>query len=123
MSAVFLLATSGDPLSLPTPSPRQIPKISREGGAQPLGRFSARTGGAGSALGGHRDRIRWLRGADSRHGGLDLVFLGWGDPWWSLRVSQGLLTGSEVHPAQAKRENESRRWCRQSRLKSREPSS
>lgn len=66
MSAVFLLATSGDPLSLPTPPPCQIPKISRWGGAQSLGRFPAPTGGAGSALGGCRDHISWLGGAGSR---------------------------------------------------------
>ena len=41
---------------------------------------------------GCRDHFRWLGGAGSRHGGRDLVFLGWGDPWWSLGVSQGLLT-------------------------------
>ena len=98
----------------PTPNPENVTGVPRTA----LGEIRSANGRRGSCTCGRcRDRIRRLGGADSRHGGRGLVFLGWGDSWWSLRMPQGLLTGSEVHPAQAKREKESQRWPRQCMLK------
>lgn len=98
----------------PTPNPGNVTGMPRTA----LGEIPSANGRRGSCPWGRcRDRIRRLGGEDSRHGGRGLGFLGWGDSWCSLRMPQGLLTGSEVHPAQPKRENESRRWPRQCTLK------
>lgn len=61
-----------------------------------LGGFPVRREGAGPALGAMQGPRPQMTGA--RQGGRGLVFLGWGDPWWSPRVPQGLLSGSEVYP-------------------------
>lgn len=91
MSAVFLLATSGDPLSLRTPPPARSGKY-LEGVAHSSWGDSSANRRRRLCARGCRDHFRWLGGACSRHGGRDLVFLGWGAPWWSLGLSQGLLT-------------------------------